>query len=319
MRLPITVAVVVLLVPASAHAATVGREGTELVYRAAAGQEDRLGLADDERSVRFSSGNTALAAGTGCEAMKGGARCAVAGVTAIRVLAADADDSVDAELGLPLIVDLGAGDDQLAGHVPSIVLTAGEGDDYTDLRARSGTFDMGPGDDDVSNYGVDGPLQVLARDGDDRLDLLGKSGPGTTVSGGAGNDFIVVQVEGSTADIACGPGADRVHARLADRLGDGCAPQLTGITPKTVSRVFREGALGAPAGVSVTLRRASQRTAIARGTADAPAGPVRMRLKTTAAGRRWLRRDPRMRLIVTVRTHSGGDRGEVEFASRLEP
>ena len=30
MRLPITVAVVVLLVPASAHAATVGREGTEL-------------------------------------------------------------------------------------------------------------------------------------------------------------------------------------------------------------------------------------------------------------------------------------------------
>jgi len=203
--------------------------------------------------------------------------------------------------------------------VRSIVLTAGEGSDYNELHARSGTFDMGPGDDEVSNYGVSGPLQVLGGDGDDRLDVLGKSGSGTTVSGGAGDDFMIVQVQGASTDIACGPGADRVSARLADHLGDGCAPQLSGITPRTVSRVFREGALAAPAGVSVTLRRRGRPTTIARGAADAPAGPVRMRLKTTAAGRRWLRRDPRMRLDVTVRTQSGGDRTEVDFASRLAP
>ncbi len=57
---------------------------------------------------------------------------------------------------------------------------------------------------------------------------------------------------------------------------------------------------------------------IARGSfRAAAAGPLRVRLKTTEAGRRWLRRDRDLKLYVFVRTRTGGDRGEVRFDSRI--
>ena len=48
MRLPIAAALfAALLAPASAHAATVALEGTEVVYRADAGQRDAVSFEDD--------------------------------------------------------------------------------------------------------------------------------------------------------------------------------------------------------------------------------------------------------------------------------
>ena len=56
---------------------------------------------------------------------------------------------------------------------------------------------------------------------------------------------------------------------------------------------------------------------LARGAFTAPAGPLRVRLKTTEPGRRWLRRTPKLRVWAFVRTRTGSDRAEVVFASRL--
>lgn len=313
-----------LATAALAPTATVGLEGTELVYRAPPGGRDAVTIAGTGRAVEV-FGRTAVTPGPGCTATRRAVRCSTAGATAIRVLAADGHDDVGAEVELPLIVDLGPGNDRFEGSTPSIQLTGGEGDDEASFAARAGAIDMGAGDDigDAVASDLTGPLTLAGGDGDDRLFIYGSTGPGTVLSGGPGDDAFTVQSgEGPGAELACGPGADRIFATPAERLGEGCAPQLVGITANAVSRTFREGVLSAPAQGSVTIRRDlgyGQRGArtLARGTFDAPAGPLRLRLSTTASGRAALQRRKRPPVVVIVRTRSGGDRAEVEFASRL--
>jgi hypothetical protein len=92
--------------------------------------------------------------------------------------------------------------------------------------------------------------------------------------------------------------------------------------PQSASRVFRGATLSAAARGTVEFHRDPAPktrgfTLLARGAFDASAGPLRVRLKTTKAGRRWIRRDPRLALFVTVTTRRGGDRSEVEYRSRL--
>jgi hypothetical protein len=96
---------------------------------------------------------------------------------------------------------------------------------------------------------------------------------------------------------------------------------VSGASPRSVSRAFREGDVTGPAKVSVTLRRRpgnGRRPAelLARGAKTfKAAGPVRIRLKATAAGRRWGQDD--LKVYVVIETRTGGDRGEVRFDSRL--
>ena len=73
-------------------------------------------------------------------------------------------------------------------------------------------------------------------------------GPGMTLAGGDGDDDIRLIGAGEPSD-------DHLRGRDAITgaghrmtwLGDGCAPHLAGITPRSVSRAFREGSLGAAA------------------------------------------------------------------------
>ena len=44
---------------------------------------------------------------------------------------------------------------------------------------------------------------------------------------------------------------------------------------------------------------------IARRDFSAPAGPLRVRLRTTADGRRWLSRNPKLPVWVFIRTRTG--------------
>jgi hypothetical protein len=244
-------------------------------------------------------------------------RCAKAGVTALHLVGGDGDDLIDAEVDVPVIAELGAGYNQLDGRGPTLTYRGVEGRDHVEFDPRSGSIDLGPGDDEVSNYGVHGALHVDGGEGDDRIDLVGESAqPGTAVAGGPGDDFLVVDVRGPAVDIACGDGADRVMARIRDRVGDGCAPQLVGITPRTVSRVFREGALTAPASGSVTYARLHESGTLFRGRFESAAGPLSVPMRPTKAGRRWLRAKPRG-VRVAVHTRSGGDQLEVGFAAKL--
>ncbi|MDA0182457.1 hypothetical protein OJ997_19265 [Solirubrobacter phytolaccae] len=309
---------------ALAPTATVGREGTELVYRGASGVKDRVTLVVVRDAIQVFDAddpNTRIAPGAGCKRGRDAVECPVAGITTVRVHAGDGNDLVAVQLEQPLIVDLGPGDDEFGGDAPSLALTGGDGDDEANFGAKTGAIDMGPGNDiaDAMTADLTGPLTLAGGDGNDRLFIFGETGPGTAMSGGSGDDWFTVQAgEGPGADIGCGEGADRIVAELADRPGAGCGPYLAGITPGTVSRTFREGALTAPATGTVTLHRdkgeGDAAATLARGTFDAPAGPLRVRLKTTAAGRRGPKRP---RVIVTVRTRSGGERHEVTFRSRL--
>lgn len=307
-----------------APTATVGREGTELVYRAAPGQEDRVVFAGPKGTVEVFGPAARVSAGPGCDATRRGVRCSTAGITAIRILAADGNDDVSTEVDLPVVVDLGPGNDRFEGSAKALALTGGDGDDEALFSSCAGTIDVGAGNDivDALAFDLTGPLQVVGGEGDDRLWLDGETGAGTALDGGAGDDRIVLRAEGTGADIACGPGADRVDVALEDRPGDGCAPRLTGITTRTVSRRFREGALTAPAAGSVRYRRDPRQDGgaeltIARGTFDAPAGPLRVQLELTSHGRRWTRRTPRLPVLVTVSTRAGGDHLAVGFGSRL--
>jgi hypothetical protein len=87
-------------------------------------------------------------------------------------------------------------------------------------------------------------------------------------------------------------------------------PATSGLNPDRVSRILR-GTLTAPAHVDVVFRDARSGTVLARGAADRPAGPLRLRLMTTKAGRHLARHH------VTIRTRAGGERGRVDFYPRL--
>ena len=267
--------------------------------------------------------------GEGCRAVPGRAVvCGLEGIDRFRIVGGDGDDFIAFKAALPVIADLGPGDDELRGQAPAVTISAGEGDDTVGLGVPAGMVDLGPGRDQVDaelHWAWEGstPLRLAGGDGDDRITAQGRK-RGVTLSGGRGDDRIVVNGarDMHRVDITCGPGADQLLVSYVDRTGDGCAPHLEGVTPGTVSRTFTEGRLSAAGAGSVTIRRRvrndfTPREFIARGRFDADAGPLRVRLHTTPTGRRWLRRDPTLPLFVYARTRKGEDRTVIRFWSRL--
>ena len=258
-------------------------------------------------------------------------RCQSAGVTALRVLAGDRSDSIVVGGPLPLIVDLGPGDDALAaagadeGRQTSVTVDGGPGNDDIETSTASAAVIGGAGRDELFIDALPdaaGPFAIDSGTGDDVIDLVSRA-RGMTLTAGDGDDRIRISSEGGPAvAVACGQGADQWVLGSQDAPGDGCAPRLAGITPRTVSLRFREGNLTGRAGGSVTLRRrvgdqGRPREIIARGAFTARSGSLRVSLKPTRIGRHWLRRDPRLQVFVYVRTRTGGDRGEVIFNSRI--
>ena len=331
MRLPLTALVLTLLAPASAEAGTVALEGTELVFRADPGQRDQLVVMPEEGAVEFRSDGD-IDAGTGCaDRTARRARCPSAGVKAIRILAGDGSDSIVAGGPLPLFADLGPGDDELGaggsdlGQQTSVTVDAGPGNDEVEASAESAAVSGGAGDDRLvidSLSGAKGPFAIKGGAGDDAIDALSRA-PTMTLSGGAGDDRIAIPGEtGPAVTVRCGSGGDQWLLGPRDEAGNGCAPRFAGVTRRTVARVFREGSLTGTASGSVTLRRRVRdqgrpREIIARGNFTARSGSPRIRLTPTSAGRRWLRRNPRLPVFVYVATRRAGDRGLMTFSSRM--
>jgi hypothetical protein len=330
MRLPVAVLTALLLVPATAQAGTVGLEGTELVLRSAPGQEDLLEAEREGRRLvveGVEGGELGYTPGPGCERARRVVTCSLDGVTGLRVLLGDGDDiAAVRDVELALTAELGPGSDDFDGSATSLHLAAGEGSDRVGFVGGGGLIDLGPGED----YGqvtiprdFTGPLVLEGGEGRDVLFADGRSRSSVTLSGGAGDDELRVATNGTRTGlgVVCGPGRDATFVRPVDRPGEGCAPHLAGPLPRTVSRRFGATLTG-PARGTVTFHRDTRPASrgavlLARGTYDARATSLRTRLKTTRAGRRWIGRDPDLRLFVTVRTRAGGDRGEVSFNARL--
>ncbi len=276
------VLIVLLATPATAHAGTVAREGTEIVYRSAPGEADdftaQANPPDPETPIKlyFDAKDAPITPGPGC--VQGGRypECPLDGVTAIRVLAGDGDDKVVVLSRIPLIADLGPGEDEFTGRGAIVEASGGEGADVVHGELGGGTLDGGPGNDAVEVFIAStytGPLVAAGGDGNDRISISGHAEPSITLSGGAGDDTITAQLFESDNGMAvfCGPGVDRTRLRLADNLLDGCAPALLGFDPSRVPRVFREGDLGAPARVEHRLPPPSRR----RPRSGGGAGPWR--------------------------------------------
>ncbi|MDA0172334.1 hypothetical protein OJ998_24740 [Solirubrobacter taibaiensis] len=305
---PLLTLLFVLLVPATAQAATLGREGTELVYRSAPGQQElHLLMEDDDGGDLVMIGGD-VTPGAGCEGVE--VSCSLAGVTTVRVFLGDGNDRFEVRAPVAIVADLGPGNDEFEADGLGAVVTGGPGADHiTGFNAENAT----------------GPFQLDGGEGDDTLVFAGRM-PGITLTGGAGDDLLALALtspDGAPIDFVCGPGADRAIMEPQDRAGDGCARPVTGLTGlKRVSRTFREGRLEAPARGGVTLRRRTTTgglnlAVIARRDFSAPAGPLRVRLRTTPDGRRWLDRNPKLPVWVFIRTRTGSDRAEVIFESRL--
>lgn len=311
---------------ALAPSATLGLEGTELVYRGAGSAEDTFQLEERKGTLvvgGLEGSEPRIAPGPGCTRVRREVHCPVAGVSGFRLLTGGGDDIVQAQLTtLPAVVDMGVGDDDFDGIAPALTVSTGEGTDRVGFYANAGAVDLGPGEDSVEVVLEDtftGPLAVEAGDGRDTLLVSGTAKPGIRLSGGGGDDEVYAQTTGAGMDVVCGAGADSTSLRLEDRPGEGCAAHVAGVTPDSVSRAFAEGTLTAPARVDVlVLGRGRSHGSIARGRVTAAAGaPLATRLRTTAAGRRTLRRTPRPRVTVQLRLRIGADRSEVEFNSRL--
>ncbi|MDA0172330.1 hypothetical protein OJ998_24720 [Solirubrobacter taibaiensis] len=309
-----------LLMPASAQAGTIAREGSELVYRSAPGESDYIVVQDLGAGSSVSAGGTGVTPGTGCVRRS----CSIDGITAVRVIAADGDDQVEVYVDLPVIVDLGPGNDSFGGKATALTVSGGEGKDVIGGEMGGGLVDGGPGDDRLradASDALTGPLVIAGGAGDDQITLEGIARAGTSIAGGEGDDKLstaeVIGL-GPGTDVSCGPGDDRLLLYLTDRPGEGCAPGITGVTANTVSRAFDEGTLAGPAAVAVKLYLAVGRGTVARGFATfSAAGPLRLRLKTTDKGRRWVRRHPRLDVGVSIRTRFRGDVNDCFFVARL--
>ncbi|MDA0182455.1 hypothetical protein OJ997_19255 [Solirubrobacter phytolaccae] len=301
----------VLAFPAAAHAGVVGLEGTQIVFRAEPGERLELRADGSVSDIQYFHAE-GVRPGPGCERVEDDeVSCRPDGVTGVTIFGGDQADRVSTRVPLPLTLALGAGNDDFSVVGATVTVDAGPGNDVGGVAGSRVSIVGGEGDDTLSlerSGRTVGPFVLDGGAGDDDLSLpsteMVRSGPLAPVS------------------ITCGDGADRWSAGPRDVLGEGCAAHVAGITAKTVSRAFQEGALTAPASGSIAFKRRSgaSRTpgaTIARGVFTAQPGPLRVSLERTAAGTRWLRRTPHLPVFVTIRTRTGDDRGVVTFRSKV--
>ena len=312
------VLLIVLLTAADASAATVAREGSEIVFRSAPGERDRVRVEVAGSLVRFTGG---ARAGEGCSARGRpdgsgqGATCDITGVTEIHILAGDGDDEFTLSGPMAFNVDLGPGDDRLTpetgteGEPSAVTVTGGDGNDEIGVYARSATVLGEAGNDSLTaeQSNASGPSTMDGGPGNDSLRSIGVRD--LRMIGGDGDDRLIGLADGVTSEIDCGPGADVTRIGVEDRPGAGCAPHVTEL--RLTGRITVTGRISAAATVTLTvLTRARER--LASGTLRARrAGRLRRTLRQTGILRS-------SNVVVRITTRGGaGDRGTVSYATRI--
>ncbi|WP_138974314.1 calcium-binding protein [Patulibacter medicamentivorans] len=199
-----------LTMPSAALAWEAGVDGSSLRIVAAAGEANRMNVdvAPGGNLIVTDEAGPVTMLGAGCSDPdgEGTATCARAGITRVVIDTDDLDDAVSVgDIGLPVEVRAGAGNDQVSTGASDDLLDGGSGND---------TLDAGAGNDRL--IGGDGDDQLLAGTGQDHVD----AGAGDdTIDGDLGADVIVAGAGDDQAD--GGPGNDQVDG------GDG-NDQLTG-------------------------------------------------------------------------------------------
>lgn len=211
--------------PAGASAATVTRDGGALVYTAVAGMTNNVHLmaAEDGSTITFyaSDGDLMSAIAEGCAQDENwpGEVVNCTPASAVRVALGDGDDRGIAsdDLKVPIVIDGGAGEDDLLGNLQANTLDGGAGDD---------TINGGPGDDVLR--GADGADDLQGKAGRDRLD------------GGAGND-------------TCTPTATRTRPRTSSTAAP-VSTRSTATTPVASAAAIRRWPSRWPAAPTTAAR-----------------------------------------------------------------
>lgn len=237
--LPLAALLVVLASAPAAHAGQASVAGGVLTYTDNPGESRSLTWARDGDAFAIhesvlSGGKVSGSAGSGCvmdqrNEVSATYVCSAAGISAVRIELGDGDDFAEAnstsafaparyfqDVGFPVTVLGGDGNDEMTGGPLDDVLDGGEGDDLLignrDARYGGGDTDDQPATDAMSGGG-----------GSDTI-----SG-GKTIDGGGGDDMITGTRFGAT--IAGGPGKDTIQGGKGDDMidaGDGADTVDTG-------------------------------------------------------------------------------------------
>jgi len=244
----LVVFILCLAVPASSDAAIAAREADTLVYRAAAGEANRVDVSQDGGRVTFAerpetrgTARAPLLAGTGCEG-EATVACDAAGIRGVRVELGDEADIASLSdpgrsLAIDAVIEGGAGNDQLQGGAGNDSVLGGIHSDTLLDSAGADFFDGGAGSLDRIEYRTVEPLRISL----DGVADDGRAGEGDDVdasvedvAGGAGPDTIVGsakknQLLGGGGDDVMngGGGGDRVRGHDGDdRLTGGAGEDL---------------------------------------------------------------------------------------------
>jgi Ca2+-binding RTX toxin-like protein len=241
---------VLAILPATAGAATVVREGTVITYTAGSGEKSHLdvdytskGNVDFVERPDVMVGGLSpilITAGPGCTVPDPGsvryAECGGAGATKVVVKLGDEKDELFTEhqpmaFDLPASIkfeaDGGPGDDELIGTVRSDLLKGGAGDDRIWGSGGKDVESGGGGHDSLTGFGT-----LKGGAGGDSINLLYFSGGfkvfPSKAFGGSGNDsFLSGNKVRDT--INCGSGKRDIVATGADKVKDskkGCERHL---------------------------------------------------------------------------------------------
>jgi hypothetical protein len=223
-----------VLLPASARAATLSREGDVVVFRAAPGEANgpQFIYADVSLSgvkqIAVGDHSLPIQAGPGCNGgnLGGWIACPRDGVAELRVYTADGRDNVNVNSSpVPTVIDAGEGDDYVPppGYGPGYLLDpvtahGGPGNDRLEGSAFMPTnLDGGEGND-ILTAGAAGALL----DGGPGDDLISGGSRNDTVRGGEGADRINTR-DASSDNVSCGPGVDpTVIADPKDHIASDC-------------------------------------------------------------------------------------------------
>ena len=248
-----------------ASAATVGHANGVITFQAAAGEANSpsidVSFGGDEFILR--DANATVTAGSGCsipspEYAPKDVYCPKAGVTRIRFLLGDADDSIlvystvpanvtteiDAgpgglqslrsESSGPTVITGGPGPDQIATLGANNTISSGAGDDTVTTGDGADDLDLGPGDD--SARGGPGADTIQGGDG---VDLIYGDAGADVVRGGAGNDNLWGEQD---ADVLHGEdGDDNLHDDGSHETGRASGDVLHGGAGKDLANYNSRG------------------------------------------------------------------------------
>jgi len=180
-------ALVLLLLPAAAHAGTVSRNGGSLVFAAAPGEANNLVVSGVDK-YSFTDLGATPTAGSGCTMVGTRVTCDGAGVTEITIQLSDGDDQASAHLRVPVSIDGGDGNDALKAGLADDLIAGGNGNDTLDGFGGADRYVGGAGDDTINTVGggtdtldcTGGGTDRVQRDDADKL--ANCPGPGASLS-----------------------------------------------------------------------------------------------------------------------------------------